>query len=50
MVYSKVTKVEWRYTEDGEKVRVSLRTGRVIPIPHAAEETMDYKTAKTYLG
>lgn len=25
--------IEWRYTDTGEKVRVSVRTGRVIPIP-----------------
>ncbi|XP_073495576.1 large ribosomal subunit protein uL24m [Phyllobates terribilis] len=27
------TSVEWRYTEEGERVRVSLRTGRIIPKP-----------------
>lgn len=25
--------IEWRYTEDGEKVRVSTTTGRIIPLP-----------------
>ncbi|XP_069678412.1 large ribosomal subunit protein uL24m [Periplaneta americana] len=40
--------IEWRYTEAGEKVRVSVRTGRIIPIPKAAEETYDYKTKATY--
>lgn len=25
--------MEWRYTEEGERVRVSLRTGRIIPKP-----------------
>lgn len=40
--------VEWRYTEEGEKVRVSTRTGRIIPIPKLAEETPDYKTKSTY--
>ncbi|CAM2108296.1 large ribosomal subunit protein uL24m [Caretta caretta] len=29
----KPTEVEWRYTEEGERVRVSLRTGRIIPAP-----------------
>lgn len=29
----KPTEVEWRFTEEGEKVRVSLRTGRIIPKP-----------------
>lgn len=42
------TSFEWRYLEDGTQVRVSLRTGRVIPIPASAEETIDYKTKKTY--
>ncbi|XP_039276995.1 probable 39S ribosomal protein L24, mitochondrial [Nilaparvata lugens] len=42
--------VEWRYTEEGERVRVSKRTGRIIPIPVQAEETLDYKTRGTYVG
>ncbi|MCL4129459.1 UNVERIFIED_CONTAM: hypothetical protein GTU68_042870 [Idotea baltica] len=46
---NKPTKVEWRYTEAGERVRVSLRTGRIIPIPKMAEETVDYKTKGTYM-
>ncbi|KAM6958657.1 large ribosomal subunit protein uL24m [Aplochiton taeniatus] len=29
----KPTEVEWRFTEEGEKVRVSLRTGRIVPKP-----------------
>ncbi|XP_062291959.1 large ribosomal subunit protein uL24m [Scomber scombrus] len=29
----KPTDVEWRFTEEGEKVRVSLRTGRIVPKP-----------------
>ncbi|XP_014217106.1 probable 39S ribosomal protein L24, mitochondrial [Copidosoma floridanum] len=44
----KATKVEWRYTEEGEKVRVSLRTGRVIPIPPSHYETIDYKLPRSY--
>ncbi|XP_053561277.1 39S ribosomal protein L24, mitochondrial [Bombina bombina] len=27
------TEIEWRFTEEGERVRVSLRTGRIIPKP-----------------
>ncbi|KAM4663109.1 large ribosomal subunit protein uL24m [Discoglossus pictus] len=27
------TETEWRFTEEGEKVRVSMRTGRIIPKP-----------------
>lgn len=44
----KATTVEWRYTEDGNQVRVSTRTGRVIPMPATMEETIDYKSKKTY--
>lgn len=29
----KPTEVEWRYTEEGERVRVSLRSGRILPVP-----------------
>jgi len=39
---------QWRYTETNERVRVSLRTGRVIPIPVQAEETYDYKSVTGY--
>lgn len=42
------TAIEWRYTEDGQKVRISLRTGRIIPIPVSSEETIDYKSPNLY--
>lgn len=45
----KPAKIEWRYTEEGEKVRVSLRTGRIIPIPPSHEETIDYKSPAAYV-
>jgi len=45
----KPTKVEWRFLENGERVRISLRSGRVIPIPVMAEETIDFKTRGTYV-
>ena len=44
------TSIEWRYTESGDKVRVSTRTGRIIPIPKIAEETYDYKSKVQYLN
>lgn len=40
--------MEWRYTEEGEKVRVSTRTGRIIPVPE--QETEDFVEAKFYKG
>lgn len=48
VVLASPLQAEWRYTEEGEKVRVSTRTGRIIPIPKMAEETPDYKTKATY--
>lgn len=43
-------KVEWRYTETGQKVRISLRSGRVIPLPIEMHETIDYKEKHLYIG
>ncbi|GLG99386.1 Probable 39S ribosomal protein L24, mitochondrial [Gryllus bimaculatus] len=42
------TKIEWRFTEEGERVRVSERTGRIIPMPLMADETHDYKSKSAY--
>lgn len=47
---SKGTKVEWRFTEQGEKVRVSKRTGHIIPVPISASETIDFKAKAGYPG
>jgi len=44
----KPTKIEWRYTDEGEHVRVSVRSGRVIPIPPSHYETIDYKLPRSY--
>ena len=49
-VYSKATDMEWRYTEDGESVRVSVRTGRVIPLPAQAKELEDFVLPALYAG
>ncbi|CAL7936830.1 unnamed protein product [Xylocopa violacea] len=45
----KGTPIEWRYTEKGEYVRVSCRTGRIIPMPVSSNETVDYKTPDVYI-
>lgn len=45
---NKPTKIEWRYTEQGERVRVSVRTGRIVPVPVTAEATIDYKAKSAY--
>ncbi|XP_054716689.1 probable 39S ribosomal protein L24, mitochondrial [Uloborus diversus] len=47
-VDNKPTKVVWRYTDEGEEVRVSVRSGRIIPLPRAAFETYDYKDKRYY--
>jgi len=44
------TEVEWRFTEEGERVRVSLRSGRLIPLPKMNDETKDYKSPSTYMA
>ena len=45
-VYSKPCEVEYKYLEDGTKVRVSTRSGCVIPKPPKAEE----KEFKSHIG
>lgn len=42
------TDIVWRYTEDGDEVRVSVRTGRIIPITRAAYATQDYDFPEKY--
>lgn len=42
------TEVEWGYTEEGEKVRVSVRTGRILPMSRKSIETHQYKSPATY--
>jgi len=42
------TQVEWRYDEDGNEVRVSLRTGRIVPLPTKALETRDFAVSSAY--
>ncbi|KAG9509667.1 putative 39S ribosomal protein L24, mitochondrial, partial [Fragariocoptes setiger] len=42
------TDIEWRFDDQGKRVRVSSRTQRVIPIPRQAFETIDYVDPKGY--
>lgn len=44
----KPSEVQWRITESGERVRVSVRTGTEIPIPTKSEETLDYRSKSGY--
>lgn len=39
----------WQWSEEGERVRVSNRTGYVIPKPAKAEETYDYMGKTQYV-
>lgn len=43
------TDIEWRFTEQGQRVRVSMKSGRVIPIPASNDETYDYKSKNVYV-
>lgn len=42
------TQIEWRFNEDGDRVRVSTRTGRIVPIPRASLETRDFTVKEAY--
>lgn len=41
--------IKWRYDEEGRRVRVSLRTGRIIELPPEAYQTVDYKNSAEYI-
>ena len=45
----KATDVEWKFREDGTRVRVSTRTGVEIPLPSEAASTVDYKSKAGYV-
>lgn len=44
----KPTEIEWRYTESGDRVRVSVKSGRIIPLPVAASELEDFVNPTLY--
>lgn len=43
------TQIEWRFDEEGNTVRVSPRTGRIIPIPRKSFETIDFTVKDAYV-
>ena len=49
-VSSKPCKVVYKYMEDGTKVRVSKRSGCVIPKPPDLADRKDFKSRSGYLG
>lgn len=48
-VDSEATDVEWRWTEKGERVRVSTRSGLIVPLPSGAQETEDFVMPNSYV-
>lgn len=48
--YRQPTEVIYKYTEDGEKVRVAVRSGMVIPKPPTLKERKDFKSRSGYAG
>ncbi len=50
MFFRQPCDVEWRYTDEGEEVRVSTRTGYVIPLPTEADKLEDGILPQTYEG
>ena len=47
---SQPTEVEYKYTEDGEKVRVAVRSGMMIPKPPGLKDRKDFKSRSGYAG
>ncbi len=48
--FRKGTDVEWRFTEEGQKVRVATISGRIIPLPLPATETDDGVVPGSYVN
>lgn len=44
----KPTEAEWGYTEQGERIRKSKRSGKVIPVPTSAHSTYEYSAPANY--
>ena len=49
-LYRSPCDIEWRVSEEGEEVRVSTRTGRMIPFPHDSYEMEDGVLPSAYKG
>ena len=47
---SKPCKVVYKYMEDGSKVRVSKRSGCVLPKPLSLTDRKDFKSRSGYIG
>jgi len=41
-------KVEWMFDDEGNRLRVAVKSGTPIPIPSEAKSTKDYKTREAY--
>ena len=48
--FSKPCRVKYMYTKEGEKVRVSRRSGVVIPKPPTLKDRKDFKSRAGYAG
>ena len=50
LYYRKPCRVKYKFTKSGEKVRVSRRTGTVIPKSPELRERRDFKSRSGYVG
>ena len=50
LFFRKATDIEWRYDKDGERIRVSVRTGRIIPLPPGKDMGDDLVVPEYYVG
>lgn len=48
--HRKPCRVSYKYTEEGEKVRVSRRSGRIIPKAAELLDRKDFKSRSGYAG
>ena len=50
LLYSKPCKIVYKFLEDGTKVRVSKRSGCVVPKPPDLADRKDFKSRSGYIG
>jgi large subunit ribosomal protein L24 len=50
VVDRKPCRIKYQFTEEGDKVRISKRSGRIIPKPIELLERKDFKLRSGYVG
>ena len=50
MIYRQPCRIRYKFTEDGEKVRISRRSGMIVPKPPELKERRDLPSRSAYIG